>query len=86
VFGRDALAEATRTPAIVHFEGPSLAKPWHVLCQHPYRDEWRAALGRTPWADRPLEGDGMATGLIRLLPSRWQAATYTRLVRSRTEP
>lgn len=86
VFGAEALAEATSTPAIVHFEGPSLAKPWHVLCQHPYRDAWRAALARTPWAATPRTGDDVATRLIRLLPSRWQASTYARLVRSRAEP
>src|SRR5207253_2718503 len=42
VFGVDVVEEATTAPAILHFEGPSLSKPWHALCRHPWRDEyWR---------------------------------------------
>lgn len=40
--GLSMLDEALTAPAIVHFEGPSWAKPWHFLSDHPWRPEWRA--------------------------------------------
>ncbi len=83
VFGRDAVREATTEPAILHFEGPSLLKPWHFLCQHPWRDEYRRTLASTPWAGTPLEDQTPATQLIRRLPTRMQLPVYRRLVRMR---
>ena len=37
VFGAAAVAEARRSPALVHFEGFKIDKPWHYLSKHPYR-------------------------------------------------
>src|SRR4051794_17615144 len=38
VLGAGAADEARSSPAILHFEGPDLAKPWHALNTHPWRD------------------------------------------------
>jgi lipopolysaccharide biosynthesis glycosyltransferase len=80
VFGPAAAAEAVADPAVVHFEGPSLCKPWHALSTHPWRDRYRATLARTPWADVALDDDGRPVRLIGRLPERWQLAAYRRLV------
>jgi lipopolysaccharide biosynthesis glycosyltransferase len=49
VFGADVLAEARRDPAIRHFEGPSINKPWHLLCESEMRDVYREHRRQTPW-------------------------------------
>ena len=81
VLGGSALAAALAQPAVVHFEGPSLCKPWHVLCRHPWRDRYLAVLARTPWSEVGLEDDRWATRAIGRLPGRWQLSAYRRLVR-----
>ncbi|HUR41100.1 MAG TPA: glycosyltransferase family 8 protein [Verrucomicrobiae bacterium] len=54
VFGASVVAEAVRAPAILHFEGPGLAKPWHDLNRHPLRQEyWRHARATPFGAQRP---------------------------------
>lgn len=83
VVGAEALAEAVAAPAIVHFEGPYLCKPWHVLCAHPWRDRYRAVLARTPWAGVGLEDDGPLTRAIGRLPAAWQLPVYEQVVRHR---
>ena len=80
VFDQTTIDEATSAPKIRHFEGPGLSKPWHYLCPHQGRDEYRAALRRTPWAGLPLKDRTPATRLIRLLPVRAQLDTYKRLL------
>jgi len=71
VFGRHPLDEAIREPAILHFEGPSLCKPWHYLCPHPYRETYLSTLADTPWSAEPLTERTVATRLIgRLRPDR----------------
>src|SRR5206468_10963777 len=50
VLGPEDHAEARHQPSILHFEGPSLSKPWHFLCEHPWRDVYRSTVARTPWA------------------------------------
>ena len=59
VLGRAALDEAVTSPALLHFEGPSWAKPWHGFCDHPYRAAWRSVQRATGWdlprSDRALE-------------------------------
>src|SRR3712207_7725637 len=42
VFGAEAVAAAQATPAIRHFEGPGVAKPWHYLFEFPHRDVYLA--------------------------------------------
>jgi hypothetical protein len=85
VFGAEALHEATASPAILHFEGPSLNKPWHYLCQHPWRHQYRRTLARTPWPDVALHDRTPATAVISRLPVSMRLAAYRRLVRLRRQ-
>jgi lipopolysaccharide biosynthesis glycosyltransferase len=50
VEGVDAMTAALERPAIMHFCSPRWNRPWLAECDHPYRDEWFAALAATPWA------------------------------------
>lgn len=84
VFDAAVLDEATRSPAIRHFEGPNLSKPWHYLCPHPGRHAYRDVMQRTPWRDLPLADRTAATRLIRLLPSGPRLLAYKRLLALRT--
>jgi lipopolysaccharide biosynthesis glycosyltransferase len=70
VFGTAALREALADPAIVHFEGGSLAKPWHYLCKHPLRHAYFEHRRHTPWPQVELEGRGGLNRLLRPLPWR----------------
>lgn len=83
VFGRHLVAAATAAPGILHFEGPSLCKPWHTLSQHPWRDTYWETLRRTPWADTEPEDRTVATRLIAHLPAARRASAYRRVVRWR---
>lgn len=83
VLGHAEVADALRRPAVLHFEGPLVCKPWHVLNNHRWRDEYRATLRRSPWPDADLEGDDAATRLIARLPRSWQLPLYEQLVLSR---
>ncbi|MCP9857632.1 MULTISPECIES: glycosyltransferase family 8 protein [unclassified Cyanobium] len=50
-------AEATRAnPAVIHFAGSGVAKPWHHRCTHPWRQRYLEIRQQTPWAGLPLEG------------------------------
>jgi UDP-glucose:(glucosyl)LPS alpha-1,3-glucosyltransferase len=84
VFGAEAVGEAVSHPAIRHFEGPSVAKPWHFLCPAPHRELYRATLAQTPWAGEPLDDRTAMTRLIALLPRRWQLDVYRRAVAARS--
>jgi lipopolysaccharide biosynthesis glycosyltransferase len=79
VLGLDALSDAVRYPAIVHFEGPAIGKPWHYLNPHPYRNHYLAILADTPWAGEPFVDRTMATRLIRQLPSNRRIPAYLKL-------
>ena len=83
VFGADVVAEARARPAIVHFEGPHVRKPWHFLCQHPARGAYRDARARTPWGPAALEDRTLLTRAISRLPEQRQVPTYIRLLRLR---
>jgi lipopolysaccharide biosynthesis glycosyltransferase len=53
--GRQAeLARAS--PAVIHFAGSGVAKPWHHRCTHPWRQRYLEIRRQTPWAHLPLEG------------------------------
>ena len=80
VFGSAIVDEAVRAPAIRHFEGPSVAKPWHYLCPVPHREDYFNMLAKTPWAGTPMEGRTASTVAIRLLPRRWRLNVYGRLL------
>ncbi len=49
---RDRLDEVS-DPAIVHFNGSG--KPWQFNTHHPYRDDYRQWLRRTPWPGSLME-------------------------------
>jgi lipopolysaccharide biosynthesis glycosyltransferase len=55
-FGREELAEALANPAIRHFEGPSINKPWHLLCERDMRELYRHFRRQTPWPRYLPEG------------------------------
>jgi lipopolysaccharide biosynthesis glycosyltransferase len=78
IFTHDELGAARDEPAVVHFEGPPIAKPWHYLSQHPFRDEYRVALGQTAWANRPLVERTLATRLLARLPEGRRLPAYGR--------
>jgi lipopolysaccharide biosynthesis glycosyltransferase len=69
-FGAEALAEARANPAIRHFEGPSINKPWHLLCEREMRDVYRRFRGQTPWPRYLPEGLTPANLARRLARAR----------------
>ena len=83
VLGPLALAEAKADPAVLHFEGPSVCKPWHLLGQHPFRTQYWDTLRRTPWRDAEPEDRTIATRLISHLPTARQIPMYRNLLRWR---
>jgi lipopolysaccharide biosynthesis glycosyltransferase len=78
VFGSVDLMAAKQSPAILHFEGPDPYKPWHVLSQHPFTDEYRGMLAQTPWAQEAITGRTPSGRLLTLLPTSWQIPAYHR--------
>ena len=46
-WGKEAIKEAKKSPAIIHFVGP--IKPWSALCVHPQRKRWWKVLQKTPF-------------------------------------
>jgi lipopolysaccharide biosynthesis glycosyltransferase len=86
VFDEVTLEQAMAHPGIRHFEGPSVAKPWHYLCPYPGQREYRAALAATPWAGTPPIDRTIATRLIRHLPEGLRMPAYRRLIAWRAHP
>lgn len=70
VFGAALANAATTRPAILHFEGPDMAKPWHYLNRHPRRADYFAHRLATPWPDVDIEGRTLANRILRPLPTR----------------
>lgn len=64
-----ARAAADR-PAILHFEGPQMAKPWHYLNRHPRRADYLNHRAATPWPEIGFEGRTLANRALRPLPTR----------------
>ena len=56
IFGAERLAAALARPGIRHFEGPSVNKPWHVLCERPDAAEYFRHRSATPWPRVRREG------------------------------
>lgn len=56
VLGVQPVAEARRHPAIRHFEGPGLNKPWHAACDFEGRELYAEHRRHTPWPEFKLEG------------------------------
>jgi len=78
IFTDDELDTARANPAIAHFEGPHVVKPWHYLSRHPFREEYRAALAKTAWTGRSLDERTLATRAIARLPDNRQLMAYAR--------
>ena len=83
VFGAAAIEEATTDPAVIHFEGPSLNKPWHHLSEHPWRDAYRRTLATTPFADTDVRDRTPATRAIALLHGERRVRAFLALERWR---
>jgi lipopolysaccharide biosynthesis glycosyltransferase len=56
VFGHELLEQAKADPAIRHFEGPSVNKPWHYLCERELRELYAEHRAQTPWPRVRREG------------------------------
>ena len=56
MFGDEVVDDAIRNPAILHFGGSDLGRPWNYICEHPYKDLYRSHLKKTPWGHLPLQG------------------------------
>jgi lipopolysaccharide biosynthesis glycosyltransferase len=82
VFGMDVVAAARRRPAIRHFEGPGVNKPWHYLCDREMREVYFEHRRQTPWPRVTLEGRTPRNVLKRLVRD---AGLPTRLSRGRDE-
>ena len=56
VLGPREVQEARARPAIRHFEGPGLNKPWHADCDFEGRELYAEHRRQTPWPEFELEG------------------------------
>jgi lipopolysaccharide biosynthesis glycosyltransferase len=68
------LETARSSPAIVHFEGGQITKPWYYRCSHPLRHLYRGYRAQTPWPLERLENPSFAGFALRRLPIRLQYA------------
>jgi lipopolysaccharide biosynthesis glycosyltransferase len=66
VLGADAVEEARARPAIRHFEGPTVNKPWLVGCESPLREVYFEHRSQTPWPDVEMEGAKPPSAVKRL--------------------
>jgi lipopolysaccharide biosynthesis glycosyltransferase len=66
VLGADRLQEAMADPAIRHFEGPAINKPWHYLCEREMRELYAEHRAHTPWPRMRVEGRTPANMLRRM--------------------
>jgi lipopolysaccharide biosynthesis glycosyltransferase len=73
LLGAEAVAQARAEPAIVHFEGPGPCKPWHLLCNHPWRQRYAEHRRETPWPRWRREGVS-PIGLARLARQHFTAS------------
>ena len=80
------LERAARAPAVVHFEGPAVLKPWNARCFNPFAGLYRAYRAATPWPLTGLEGRPRDALFARIPPRiqarlwklrRWQAGLST---------
>lgn len=83
LFGQEKLSAAIRDPKILHFEGPSLAKPWHYLNKHPSRRLYAQYRTETPWPSFKVEGRTWWNMFLRPLPTSAQIALLVRWASAR---
>lgn len=55
-FSGEAIEVARVNPAIRHYEGPGMSKPWHFLYGFPHREAYFEHRRATPWPRVRLEG------------------------------
>jgi lipopolysaccharide biosynthesis glycosyltransferase len=70
VLDPEEVREARSSPVIRHFEGPTINKPWHLLCERPMRQVYFEHRRQTPWPRCRREGltpANLATWLARRL-------------------
>jgi lipopolysaccharide biosynthesis glycosyltransferase len=67
-------ATARTSPAVIHFEGGPMIKPWYFRCSHPLRELYRSYRAQTPWPLERLEDVSLAGAVLRKMPFTWQAA------------
>ena len=65
-FGYEAIEEARRKPAIRHYEGPLMNKPWHFLAEPEASEPYFAHRRETPWPEVAPEGATPRNRLRRL--------------------
>jgi lipopolysaccharide biosynthesis glycosyltransferase len=70
------LERAARSPAIVHFEGLAVMRPWNRRCFNPFADLYRGYRARTPWPLDELQG-GWRDAVIARVPPRVQAKVWS---------
>jgi lipopolysaccharide biosynthesis glycosyltransferase len=70
VFGPQRLGEAIGDPAVRHFEGPGLNKPWHARHEGPDQQLYREHRQASPWPRVRLEGNSPLARLRRALGDR----------------
>lgn len=69
------LERAARSPAIVHFEGAAMLKPWCHRCFNPFAPLYRELRATTPWPLQELEG-GRGDALLSRAPVRAQFGVW----------
>ncbi|MDF2540322.1 MAG: hypothetical protein K0S47_40 [Herbinix sp.] len=56
-YSQKELEEVRRNPAIIHFTGGPMGRPWEENCTHPMLEEYRRVTLESPWRDDPLLPD-----------------------------
>jgi lipopolysaccharide biosynthesis glycosyltransferase len=69
------LERAARSPAVVHFEGASVLRPWHRRCFNPFAGLYRHYRSMTPWPLGELQGR-RHDALFAHIPPRIQAKVW----------
>jgi len=85
VFGAAVVDDACARPAIVHFEGPAVTKPWHYLSKHAYRLSYVGHREATPWPDVDVGGRTLVNRVLRPLPVAATMSLLTGAARVRAQ-
>lgn len=65
-YSEEALENAKRHPAIIHFTEGFLNRPWRKNCRHPYKHLFLKYSGMTPWRGAPLQADNRSLAVKML--------------------
>lgn len=68
-FDDNEVADALRSPAVLHFEGTGFGKPWHFLNRGPHREIYYRHLRASGWRAPVVEGLTPGNIARRYLPS-----------------